>query len=66
MPRFAANLSMMFTEVPFLERFALAAKDSKESSLTQVYRKLGIRSRVELATKRSGTAGEPARGGATS
>lgn len=25
MPRFAANLSMMFTEVPFLERFAAAA-----------------------------------------
>ena len=25
MPRFAANLSMLFTEVPFLERFALAA-----------------------------------------
>ena len=26
MPRFAANLSMMFTEVPFLDRYALAAK----------------------------------------
>ncbi len=26
MPRFAANLSMMFTEVPFLERFVLAAE----------------------------------------
>src|SRR3954454_16552642 len=26
MPRFAANLSMMFTEVPFLERFDAAAK----------------------------------------
>ena len=26
MPRFAANLSMMFNEVPFLDRFALAAK----------------------------------------
>jgi hydroxypyruvate isomerase len=26
MPRFAANLTMLFTEVPFLERFALAAK----------------------------------------
>lgn len=25
MPRFAANLSLLFTEVPFLERFALAA-----------------------------------------
>jgi hydroxypyruvate isomerase len=26
MPRFAANLSMMFNEVPFLDRFALVAK----------------------------------------
>jgi hydroxypyruvate isomerase len=26
MPRFAANLSMMFTEAPFLDRFALAKK----------------------------------------
>src|SRR5436305_10757203 len=26
MPRFAANLSMMFNEVPFLERFEAAAK----------------------------------------
>lgn len=26
MPRFAANLSMLFTEVPFLDRFDLAAK----------------------------------------
>ena len=26
MPKFAANLSMMFTEVPFLERFAAAAR----------------------------------------
>ncbi|VTP61223.1 Hydroxypyruvate isomerase [Serratia rubidaea] len=25
MPKFAANLSMMFTELPFLERFAAAA-----------------------------------------
>jgi len=27
MPRFAANLSMMYSEVPFLERFGAAAKD---------------------------------------
>ncbi|MEX3956684.1 2-oxo-tetronate isomerase [Trinickia sp. EG282A] len=27
MPRFAANLSLMYNEVPFLERFAAAAKD---------------------------------------
>ena len=26
MPRFAANLTMLFTEVPFLDRFALAAR----------------------------------------
>jgi hydroxypyruvate isomerase len=26
MPRFAANVSMLFTQVPFLERFALAAR----------------------------------------
>lgn len=26
MPRFAANLSMMFTEAPFIERFAAAAE----------------------------------------
>ncbi len=27
MPRFAANLSMMYAELPFLDRFAAAAKD---------------------------------------
>ena len=27
MPKFAANLSMMYTEVPFMERFGAAAKD---------------------------------------
>ena len=27
MPRFAANLSMMYTELPFLQRFGAAAKD---------------------------------------
>ncbi len=30
MPRFAANLSMMYNEHPFLERFAAAAKDGFE------------------------------------
>ena len=30
MPRFAANLSMMYTEVPFLERFQAAARDGFE------------------------------------
>ncbi len=28
MPRFAANLTMLYTEVPFLDRFALAAQSS--------------------------------------
>ena len=27
MPRFAANLSFLYTEVPFLDRFAAAAHD---------------------------------------
>jgi len=31
MPRFAANLSMMFTEVPLLKRFKLAAKAGFEA-----------------------------------
>ncbi|EJS88105.1 hypothetical protein AAUPMC_14265, partial [Pasteurella multocida subsp. multocida str. Anand1_cattle] len=26
MPKFAANLTMMFTEVPFLDRFEAASK----------------------------------------
>lgn len=31
MPRFAANLSMLFTEVPFLERFERAANAGFEA-----------------------------------
>lgn len=31
MPRFAANLSMMYTELPFLDRFAAAAADGFEA-----------------------------------
>jgi hydroxypyruvate isomerase len=31
MPRFAANLSMMYTELPFLERFGAAAADGFEA-----------------------------------
>ena len=31
MPRFAANLSMLFTEVPFLDRFDRAARAGFES-----------------------------------
>ncbi len=32
MPRFAANLSMMFTEVPFLDRFDAAAAPASPPS----------------------------------
>ena len=31
MPRFAANLSMLYTELPFLDRFAAAAQDGFEA-----------------------------------
>ena len=31
MPRFAANLSMMFTEIPFLDRFARARENGFEA-----------------------------------
>ena len=31
MPRFAANLTLMFTEVPFLDRFAAAARAGAEN-----------------------------------
>ena len=31
MPRFAANLSMLFTEVPFLDRFERAARTGFEA-----------------------------------
>ena len=31
MPRFAANLSMLFTEVPFLDRFERAARAGFEA-----------------------------------
>lgn len=31
MPRFAANLSLMYTELPFLDRFAAAARDGFEA-----------------------------------
>ncbi len=31
MPRFAANLTLMFTEVPFLDRFAQAAEAGFEA-----------------------------------
>ena len=31
MPRFAANVSMMYTEVPFIERFAACARDGFEA-----------------------------------
>ena len=31
MPRYAANLTMLYTEVPFLDRYALAAEDGFEA-----------------------------------
>lgn len=34
MPRFCANLSMLFTEVDFLERFDAAAKMASPASST--------------------------------
>ena len=36
MPQFAANLSMMFTERPFLERFAAAAEAGFTLSLIHI------------------------------
>lgn len=47
MPRFAANLSMMFTEVPFIERFAAARKagfDAVEFLFPYNYSTLQIKS----------------------
>ena len=43
MPRFAANLSMMFTEVPFLDRFDAAAKAGFTAFLS------GLRNRLARA-----------------
>ena len=50
MPRFAANLSMMFTEVPFIERFAAARKagfDAVEFLFPYDYSTLQIQKQLE-------------------
>ena len=52
MPRFAANLSMMFTEVPFLDRFEAAAKagfTSVEFLFPYEFEPEIVRSRLETA-----------------
>ena len=52
MPRFAANLSMMFTEVPFLERFAAAAAagfDAVEFLFPYAHTPEEVRDRVEAS-----------------
>ena len=56
MPRFAANLSMMFNELPFLDRFAAARKAGFEGVEVQNYHITeaeGTRSR-EIAEKMAG------------
>ncbi len=50
MPRFAANLSLLFTEVPFLERFALAAQagfKGVEFLFPYAYRAEDLRQRLD-------------------
>ena len=41
MPRFAANLSMLFTELPFLDRFEAAARAGFEA-VEHYYRPTGL------------------------
>jgi hydroxypyruvate isomerase len=51
MPRFAANLTMLFTEVPFLDRFERAAKagfDAVEFLFPYAYDAEAIRQRLEI------------------
>ena len=40
MPQFAANLTMLFTEHPFLDRFEHAAKAGARQSAVLVYRRV--------------------------
>lgn len=50
MPRFAANLTLLFTEVPFLDRFALAAQagfQAVEFLFPYAYRAEDIRERLD-------------------
>ena len=52
MPRFAANLSMLYPEVPFLERFALAARDgftAVEFQFPYAHAAADIRTRLDAA-----------------
>ena len=52
MPRFAANLSMMFPEIPFLERFAAARKvgfTAVEFLFPYVFDKTEIKARRDAA-----------------
>ena len=51
MPRFAANLSLLFTEVPFLDRFALAARagfQAVEFLFPYAYAASDIRQRLDV------------------
>ena len=50
MPRFAANLTLLFTEVPFLDRFAQAAQagfQAVEFLFPYAYRAEDIRERLD-------------------
>ena len=67
MPKFAANLTMLFNEVPFLDRFALAAQAGFEAveflfpyafPAHEIRRRLGFR---RLDQDRRGARGRPHR-----
>jgi len=45
MPRFAANLSMLFTEVPFLDRFERAAQAAFEAAFLRLCAAAGCAAR---------------------
>ena len=62
MPRFAANLSMMFNEVPFLDRFAAARKqgfDGVEFLFPYEHPAAELRSVAAVLDVRSGDTVEP-------
>jgi len=55
MPRFAANLSMMYPELPFLDRFEAAAKDgfkAVEYLFPYAWTKEELAARLQAATAR--------------
>lgn len=54
MPRFCANLTMMFTEVPFLERFAAAA-DAGFKAVEMLFPYEALASEVRAAADAAGT-----------